>query len=74
LALDNSDAKAGTRLQGFALPVEKPTAESFSPDQLHICVICSRGWVSAIAQQICEFKLAHFVLIDGAAGQLLPVH
>ena len=74
LAMDNSDAKNGTYLKGFTRPVEKPVAESFSPNYFNICVICTRGWTADVAQQIRDFRPAHFVLIDGAAGQLLPMH
>lgn len=69
---DNSDVKHGTALAGFSGTVEKPEGTRFDPAKRHVCVICSRGWTEAIANQIRGLNLPHVVLIDGAAGRLLP--
>jgi SAM-dependent methyltransferase len=72
LPFDNSDVKTGTTLAGFSSPVQKPTASAFDPATLHVCVISSRGWTEAIAEQIRGFRLPRVVLLDGAAARLLP--
>ncbi|MBB5038341.1 class I SAM-dependent methyltransferase [Prosthecobacter dejongeii] len=74
LPYDNSDVKTGTHLEGFEISVKKPDPSEFHPSVLHICVICSRGWTQAIASQIRQFGLPRFILVDGAAGELLPKH
>ena len=72
LLFDNSDAKTGIAIEGFAAPVAKPHADLFEPSVLHVCVICSRGWTQKLAEQIRSFRLPCLVLVDGAAGCLLP--
>lgn len=71
LAFDNADVKTGTALEGFREPVQKPVASAFDPAMLHVCIISSRGWTEAIAEQIRGFRLPRVVLLDGAGARRL---
>lgn len=68
---DNSNVKHGVRFAGFEKAVEKPAADIFQDGVQYLWIICSRGWVQEIAEQIRSFRQARFLILDGSTAKEL---